>query len=182
MRSPTLETGVRPPADHWVDRPDMQAPQGVKSTGTNRPSDLNTTPTQPTPGVARVPVQFPNNKQHNTSTTQQHKETADHGTHKPHPPTTTGDGDTNVSVVMAKGKHPVPSRTRKLSPPAPMVLHGRPCGRVGHRRTTPPKKREEAHNLFPLFAFPASRAACTFSGRRAPVPIDKRPPVRIRSR
>src|ERR671925_72855 len=36
---------------------------------------------------------------------------------------------------MAEGKRPVPFRTRKLSPPAPMVLHPRGCGRVGHRRT-----------------------------------------------
>ena len=40
-----------------------------------------------------------------------------------------------VTAVMAKGKHPVPFRTRKLSSSAPMVLQGRPCGRVGHRRT-----------------------------------------------
>src|SRR5579863_3297088 len=37
---------------------------------------------------------------------------------------------------MAAGKRPVPSRTRKLSPPAPMVLPGGPGGRVGHRRAT----------------------------------------------
>src|SRR5256885_15934299 len=37
---------------------------------------------------------------------------------------------------MAEGKRPVPSRTRKLSPPAPMVLHPTGCGRVGHRRTS----------------------------------------------
>jgi hypothetical protein len=36
---------------------------------------------------------------------------------------------------MAKGKHPAPFRTRKLSPSAPMVLRGRPRGRVGRRRT-----------------------------------------------
>src|SRR3954467_4420433 len=36
---------------------------------------------------------------------------------------------------MGKGKHPVPSRTRKLSPSAPMVLQPRGCGRVGPRRT-----------------------------------------------
>src|SRR3954452_24624044 len=36
---------------------------------------------------------------------------------------------------IAKGKHPVPSRTRKLSPSAPMVLQPRGCGRVGRRRT-----------------------------------------------
>jgi hypothetical protein len=36
---------------------------------------------------------------------------------------------------MAKGKHPVTFRTRKLSSSAPMVLHRGRCGRVGHRRT-----------------------------------------------
>ena len=30
--------------------------------------------------------------------------------------------------------HPFPSRTRKLSLAGPMVLHGRPCGRLGDRR------------------------------------------------
>ena len=34
-------------------------------------------------------------------------------------------------AAIAEGSHPIPSRTRKLSPPAPMVLQGRPCGRVG---------------------------------------------------
>src|SRR3954468_23609673 len=46
MRTPSPVRGVRPPAEHWVDRPEMEAPQGVELTGTNRPSDLNTpTPT-----------------------------------------------------------------------------------------------------------------------------------------
>src|SRR5690606_16311445 len=40
------------------------------------------------------------------------------------------------SVTTAEGVHPAPFRTRKLSPPAPLVLHGEPCGRVGHRGTT----------------------------------------------
>src|SRR3954447_15279054 len=39
-----------------------------------------------------------------------------------------------VTAVMAEGKHPVTFRTRKLSPPAPMVLHGGGWGRVGRRR------------------------------------------------
>jgi hypothetical protein len=42
-----------------------------------------------------------------------------------------------VTAVIAWGKRPVPFRTRKLRPTAPMVLHPRECGRVGHRRTTP---------------------------------------------
>src|SRR5690606_13177961 len=41
-----------------------------------------------------------------------------------------------VTAAIAKGKRPVTFRTRKLSPSAPMVLHWRRCGRVGHRRTT----------------------------------------------
>ena len=36
----------------------------------------------------------------------------------------------------AAGKRPDPFRTRKLSPPTPMVLHPEGCGRVGNRRPT----------------------------------------------
>ncbi len=46
-------------------------------------------------------------------------------------------GGDRVTAVIAWGKRPVPSRTRKLRPTAPMVLHPPGCGRVGHRRTTP---------------------------------------------
>ena len=35
-------------------------------------------------------------------------------------------------MIGAAGSHPVTSRTRQLSPSAPMVLGGRPPGRVGH--------------------------------------------------
>ena len=41
-----------------------------------------------------------------------------------------------VTAVIAWGKRPVPFRTRKLRPTAPMVLHPGGCGRVGHRRNT----------------------------------------------
>src|SRR5262245_48813770 len=37
-------------------------------------------------------------------------------------------------AIIPEGQHPIPSRTRKLSPPGPMVLQGGPCGRVGRRR------------------------------------------------
>src|SRR6185437_10161051 len=40
-----------------------------------------------------------------------------------------------VSATIARGKRPVPFRTRKLSLSAPMVLLGGPGGRVGRRRT-----------------------------------------------
>src|SRR4029453_14096769 len=54
-----------------------------------------------------------------------------------HPTTLTGaQGSGNkVTAVIAWGKRPVPFRTRKLRPTAPMVLHPGGCGRVGHRRT-----------------------------------------------
>src|SRR3954467_10080510 len=64
-----------------------------------------------------------------------------------------------LSVVVAEGKRPVPSRTRKLSPPAPMVLHSLGCGRLGRRRHStlcgPPP--EGGGPLFCAFSF--SRAS-----------------------
>ena len=41
-------------------------------------------------------------------------------------------------VAMAEGPHPNPSRTRSLSLPAPMVLQGPLCGRVGRRQNYGP--------------------------------------------
>ena len=54
-------------------------------------------------------------------------------------------------VVMAAGKHPFPFRTRKLSPPAPMVLGGWPPGRVGRRRSYSVKNPEENTSGFLYF-------------------------------
>lgn len=52
-------------------------------------------------------------------------------------------------VVGAAGVHPVPSRTRQLSPSAPMVLGESSSGRVGHCQLT--------HNpFFPPFFHPPS--------------------------
>jgi hypothetical protein len=51
-------------------------------------------------------------------------------------PTPPGGTGHRVTAVIAWGKRPVPFRTRKLRPTAPMVLHPGGCGRVGHRRTT----------------------------------------------
>src|ERR1700712_1749060 len=45
-----------------------------------------------------------------------------------------------VTAVTARGKRPVPFRTRKLSLSAPMVLHPPGCGRVGRRRNTIPNR------------------------------------------
>jgi hypothetical protein len=96
----------------------MEAPQGVESTGTNRPSDLNT-------------LTFCCSR----SLCGSRDTTGNH--------CSTGYVLLCVSVVIAVGKHPVPFRTRKLSPPAPMVLHRGRCGRVGHRRTSTYSREEE---------------------------------------
>ena len=45
-----------------------------------------------------------------------------------------GSFDKQISVAIAEGSHPFPSRTRKLSPPAPMVLGTGVPGRVGRCR------------------------------------------------
>ena len=44
-------------------------------------------------------------------------------------------------MTLAEGLHPFPSRTRKLSPPAPMVLRWQRRGRVGRRRIKIKKPR-----------------------------------------
>src|ERR1044071_5538296 len=51
---------------------------------------------------------------------------------------------TRVTAAIATGKHPDPSRTRKLSLPAPMVLPPRGGGRVGRRRTSFPAEATRA--------------------------------------
>src|SRR5438067_12625609 len=48
-----------------------------------------------------------------------------------HPPSTI---NPKFLVAIAAGKHPFPSRTRKLRPPAPMVLPLLSGGRVGRRQ------------------------------------------------
>ena len=74
--------------------------------------------------------------QHNRT---QHRAPAhrDHNASPPPPHTRGPVRGEKVTAAIAWGKRPDPSRTRKLSPTAPMVLHPPGCGRVGHRRTTP---------------------------------------------
>lgn len=57
---------------------------------------------------------------------------------------------------MATGSHPFPSRTRKLSLSAPMVLGERSPGRVGRRRSSSERERSLRAALS---SFPARRAA-----------------------
>ena len=74
-----------------------------------------------------------------------------------------------ATAVIAEGKHPVTFRTRKLSLPAPMVLHPGGCGRVGRRRNTdlgePPLSGGSL--ISRRFAQSATREPAQRSARRA---------------
>ena len=129
----------------------------MQPTGTNKPTTYTTPPpptrvgnegwghhrtprplygSQPTtPAVAGEGPQLNTAHHGRTTTVTYPPRTPAHGRHAP--AANTGSG-TRVTAVIAWGKRPVPSRTRKLRPAAPMVLHPEGCGRVGHRRTTPP--------------------------------------------
>src|SRR6266404_8039487 len=60
-----------------------------------------------------------------------------------------------LSVILPRGFHPFPSRTRKLSPAGPIVLHAKVCGRVGRCRH---KLRARLRNQ--PGSFPFSLLAC----------------------
>ena len=71
-----------------------------------------------------------------------------------------------VSAVIAKGKDPVPFRTRKLSSSAPMVMRGGPRGRVGRRRTCTEEGRSP-HRV----ERPSSHARKPLSGPASTIPV-----------
>ena len=88
-----------------------------------------------------------------------------------------------VTAAIAEGKRPAPFRTRKLSPPAPMVLHPPGCGRVGHRRT-PTRKRGTPSRCAPLshvrLAVGGSVPSFPLFGVRSSLVVDLRPVSRVR--
>src|SRR5947209_7722 len=57
----------------------------------------------------------------------------------------------DLSVIIPRGIHPFPSRTRKLSPAGPIVLHAKVCGRVGRRRHKNQRPRSEMSVAFFVF-------------------------------
>ena len=63
-------------------------------------------------------------------------------------------------AISATGPHPFPSRTRQLSLSAPMVLCGRPHGRVG--RCQPPNREPASGNGGGLFLLRGRGNATTF--------------------
>src|ERR1017187_9657849 len=57
-----------------------------------------------------------------------------------------------LSVILPRGFHPFPSRTRQLSPAGPMVLHAKVCGRVGRCRHKIKAIERNLDGLFLLLA------------------------------
>ena len=108
-----------------------------------------------------------------------HTSAPHHQTHS-HPHT----GWTRVTAAIAAGKRPDPSRTRKLSQPAPMILPN-PGGKVGHRRTqfteTPPEKSGGvSHSQSKSVKFAGLRLFSNASSvrlRSIPPPYPVNPPV-----
>src|SRR3981081_2026927 len=88
------------------------------------------------------------------------------------PPTNKHKQPTNNTITMpaatAAGKRPDPFRTRKLSPPAPMVLHPTGRGRVGHRRhlTIPISRRGGSLRRAPPSAYGGERGGDPPKGDR----------------
>ena len=125
---------VRPPVDHRVDRPDVEALQGVELTGTNRPRACLSHTRRVAYVLLRVfasTVWLPAT----TPLTPGHVPGLGRGTEPPPPVDHPAAGPTRVdrpgwrlggvdntmydnrrprrvSVAMAEGKHPVPYRTR----------------------------------------------------------------------
>ena len=128
----------RSPKDYGVDRPDMEASQDVKSTGTNRPKQTH--------NVQHTHKQKNDDYVMHASTMQyltQHLQ-----------------GNTAPKVcrwLIAAGKRPDPFRTRKLSLPALMVLQPGGCGRVSYRRhktiNTQLNTQKEGKQLLRLLPF-----------------------------
>lgn len=125
---------------------------GWELTGTNRPTQTTTPHTHPptrrtaagrehkvTGGRQQLSAKRPLYGPHPTHPLNHHPSTpgwaVTKGSHTTESATRDGTAlPTVVSVVTATGKRPAPSRTRKLSLTAPMVLHPPGCGRVGHHR------------------------------------------------
>ena len=111
----------------------MEDPQGLELTGTNWPTQTTTPPTTMVAG-------------NRITTLRVHYTVQDQPQHQP-PNNRVGvcTARQDVSVVIAGEPRPAPFRTRKLRPPAPMVLHPPGCGRVGHRRAHNQRKGRRPH-------------------------------------
>ena len=114
---------VRPHEDHVFDRRQVQAPRGVEPSRTNRPSPR-------APKRAEAP---------RAEDRKRREEARPSAAVRPpgrpkRAPRARSKSAAREPAVLAPGAHPVPYRTRKLSPWAPRVLRPQGRGRVGRRR------------------------------------------------
>ena len=133
-----------------VDRPDVEAPRGVKPTGTNGREATHIH----TPG--RRVAQDPAGPREGAQGARPHTRTISQQQPRPlsGPRTATRRRETpcfpadnpRFAAAMAQERRPVPFRTRKLRPGTAMVLHPTGCGRVARRRTTRQGPPDEANN------------------------------------
>ena len=100
----------------------MEALRGVKLTGTNRPFDL----------AIKFPVRHASGGQ-GKKLNEASFDVASRSFNFENMRAVFGDAS-NLLVAIARGIHPIPFRTRKLSPSAPMVLPLCVGGRVGRCR------------------------------------------------
>ncbi len=125
-------------AEHMVDRPDVEAPQGVELTGTNSRTATHTPPHKgwqdkhSTRMTGRHPA-------HHTTDPSAHTRPPSGPQPTTQPPGTPDtdprDDNYRFAAAMAQGRRPDPFRTRKRRPVTAMVLHPTGCGRVARRRT-----------------------------------------------
>jgi hypothetical protein len=137
--------------DHHVDRPEVEALQGVELTGTNRSEILiNYAPLSWHWKFFSVQISiFP---------TRSARATARHRG---------GNLKTEKFLApMAAGSHPFPSRTRQLSPPAPMIVWPQGLSKVG--RCQIKLRRSPLHIAAGSSVFAANRVSVVRLGGRAP--------------
>ena len=121
--------------DYHVDRPEVEAPQGVELTGTNRSEILLTfarrgTGSSSLYSFARFPLAIGSSSGSplRRGSSLGPKRRASFG------------GPNKFLALMAAGLHPFPSRTRQLSPPAPMIVGPQGPSKVGRCQISEKKR------------------------------------------
>lgn len=133
-----------------VDRPDVEAPQGVELTGTNSRTATHTPPHKGRQDkrnnhFTRMTGRHP---AHHTTDPSAHTRPPSGPQPTTQPPGTPDkdprDDNYRFAAAMAQGRRPDPFRTRKRRPGTAMVLHPTGCGRVARRRTNTPRRGRDA--------------------------------------
>ena len=164
-------------AEHMVDRPDVEAPQGVELTGTNSRTATHTPPhkgwqDKRNNHFTRMTGRHP---AHHTTDPSAHTRPPSGPQAATQPPGTPDkdprDDNHRFAAAMAQGRRPDPFRTRKRRPGTAMVLHPTGCGRVARRRTNTPRRGRDATHASPPPFIPKTHQPalpCSFFKRIRP--------------